>query len=107
MANNNGRPLVTIDAQCQYKGLVFYTAVVCNVSGHFSLSKDGKVFWEGPFSIQTDPDHGRDRTVRLGYACHGPGSYTLKVTNISTVESELHPRGRGPVPDITVTDTGC
>jgi hypothetical protein len=109
LTNQDGRSVVKIESDCQYKSLVTYSHVACNVRGRYAVSKDGEVLQSGTFGYTTDPFHGGGTVYYQAYTCAGTGTYTLKLTDIKTVESRpgYFPRGDGSVPDITAVAMGC
>ncbi|WP_326806465.1 hypothetical protein OG533_39255 [Streptomyces sp. NBC_01186] len=104
-----GNPVVKVENDCQYKGVLAYSKVVCVIRGHYSVSKDGQVLQEGTIFHTGDPLHGGGTIHQYPYTCAGAGTYTLRLTDLST--AEVRPgyvgRGSGPVPDITVVAAGC
>ena len=108
LVDRYGHSTVKVEAQCQYRSLVFYSVVACDVSGQYSVSKDGKPLKDGSFSFQTDPHHGGGSDYYLRYMCQGSGTYTLKLTKIRTVGYyKGSQRGNAAMPDITVIAKGC
>ncbi|MEU4351847.1 hypothetical protein [Streptomyces sp. NPDC023838] len=108
LADRYGRSTVKIEANCKYKSVLLYSVNACDVSGHYSVQKDGKALKEGRFVFRTDPFHGGGSDYYQAYACDGSGTYTLKLTDIHTVGSyKGQTRGVASVPDITVVAKGC
>jgi hypothetical protein len=105
----NGRPVAKIENDCQYKGVLAYSKVMCRIQGHYSVSKDGQVLQEGAVDYVGDPIHGGGTIYQFPYSCSDTGTYTLRFTGLQTYEHRpgYFPRGSGPVPDITVEAAGC
>ncbi|MFF5705186.1 hypothetical protein ACFY7H_22165 [Streptomyces sp. NPDC012794] len=117
LTSHEGRPVIKIDTDCQYKSLALYSKVRCRVTGKYTLSRlSAKNMVFTPIELQsgsvmygTDPIHSGHTAAAYDYACDGRSFYTVKVTNLETKEIQPggYSRGNGTVPDVEVRASGC
>lgn len=100
-----GGPAVKVESDCQHSDILLWNHVPCTVKGLYSVSKDGTVIDESAFSYESDPLFGKGTVRRYAYSRKGPGTYTLKITHLSTHYRDWYRAAY--LPDITVVANGC